>query len=264
MLQRGNDDPAYRVHNLGMRTISQRLVVAVLALAWAHSASAQTADEVIEKSIAAMGGRAAHEKIKTRLTTGELSIGTPAGDIAGTVEMYAAVPNKQRTVIKADLSAFGAGQLLIDQRFDGTVGYAMDSMQGNREITGSQLDNMKAQAFPHPFMNYKASGMSVKLGAKEKVGDRDAYLLTFEPTSGFPIKVFIDAETSMPLRTIIRADVPQMGQVEQNVEPSDWRVVDGVKVPFKMRLTNAMQSISMTFSKVEHNVAIDEKLFVKP
>ncbi|HUQ86464.1 MAG TPA: hypothetical protein VM096_02835 [Vicinamibacterales bacterium] len=247
-----------------MRTFRLRLVIAVLVLAWAHTASAQTADEIIEKSIAAMGGRAAHEKLKSRVTTGELSIGTPAGDIAGTVEMYAAAPNKQRTVIKADLSAFGAGQLLIDQRFDGTTGYALDSMQGNREITGSQLDNMKAQSFPHPFLNYKASGMSVKLGAREKVGDRDAYLLTFEPTSGFPIKSYIDAETYMPIRTVIRADVPQMGQVEQIVEPSDFRVVDGVKVPFKMKLTNAVQSITMTFSKVEHNVAIDEKMFVKP
>jgi len=247
-----------------MTNLTQRFAIVVLALAWAHTSAAQTADEVIEKSIAAMGGRAAHEIIKTRLTTGELSIGTPAGDIAGTVEMYAAVPNKQRTVIKADLSAFGAGQLLIDQRFDGTTGYAMDSMQGNREITGSQLDNMKAQSFPHPFLNYKASGMSVKLGAKEKIGDREAYLLTFEPTSGFPIKTYIDAETYMPIRTLIKADVPQMGQVEQMVEPTDWRVVDGVKVPFKMRLTNAMQAISMTFTKVEHNVAIDDKMFVKP
>ncbi len=106
--------------------------------------------------------------------------------------------------------------------------------------------------------------MSVKLGAKEKIGDREAYLLTFEPTSGFPIKTYIDAETYMPIRTLIKADVPQMGQVEQMVEPTDWRVVDGVKVPFKMRLTNAMQAISMTFTKVEHNVPIDDKLFVKP
>lgn len=247
-----------------MRTFTQRLVVAVLALAWAHTALAQTADEVIEKSIAAMGGRAAHEKIKTRVTTGELSIGTPAGDIAGTVEMYGTAPNKQRTVIKADLTAFGAGQLLIDQRFDGTTGYAMDSMQGNREITGSQLDNMKSQSFPNPFLNYKASGMSVTLGAKEKVADREAYLLTFEPPSGFPIKTYIDADTYLPIRSLIRADVPQMGQIEQMIEPSDYRVVDGVKVPFKLRLTNAMQSISMTFTKVEHNVPLDDKMFVRP
>ena len=243
---------------------AMRLAIAALVLVWAPIASAQTADEVIEKSITAMGGRAAFAKVKTRVATGELSIGTPAGDIAGTVEMYGTAPNKQRTVIKADLSQFGAGQMVIDQRFDGTTAYAMDSMQGNREITGSQLDNMKAQSFPHPFLNYKASGMSVKLGAKEKIGDREAYLLTFEPTSGFPIKTYIDAETYMPIRTLIKADVPQMGQVEQMVEPTDWRVVDGVKVPFKMRLTNAMQAISMTFTKVEHNVTLDDKMFVKP
>ena len=243
---------------------AHRLALAAIFLAWAQIASAQTADEVIEKSIAAMGGRAAHEKIKTRMTTGSLSIGTPAGDIAGTVEMYAAVPNKQRTVIKADLSAFGAGQMVIDQRFDGTTGYAMDTMQGNREITGSQLDNMKAQGFPNPFLNYKANGMSVKLGAKEKVRDRDAYPLTFEPPTGYPIKTYLDAETYLPVRTIVKADVPQMGQVEQMVDPSDWRDVDGVKVPFKMTLTNAMQSITMTFTKIENNVTLDEKMFVKP
>jgi hypothetical protein len=241
-----------------------RCAVVVLALTWAHSAAAQTADEIIEKSLAAMGGRAAHEKIKNRIATGELTLGTPAGDIAGTVEMYAAAPNKQRTVIKADLSAFGAGQLVVDQRFDGTVGYAMDTMQGNREITGSQLDNMKAQSFPNPFMNYKASGMSVKLGAKEKVGDKEAWLLTFEPTSGFPIKTYIDATTFLPIRTIVKADVPQMGQIEQMVEPLEYKDFDGVKVATKLRLINSMQSITMTFTKIEQNVAMDEKMFVKP
>jgi outer membrane lipoprotein-sorting protein len=243
---------------------AMRFALAVIVLSWASVASAQTADEIIEKSIAAMGGRAAHDKIKTRVMTGDLSLGTPAGDIAGTVEMYGAAPNKQRTVIKADLSQFGAGQLLVDQRFDGTTGYAMDSMQGNRDITGNQLDNMKAQSFPHPFLNYKAMGMAVKVGAKEQVGGRDMHVLTLEPAVGSPVKIYIDAETFMPGRTLITTEIPQMGKVEQMLEPSDFRDIDGIKVPFKLRLTNAMQSISMTFSKIEHNVALDEKMFVKP
>jgi hypothetical protein len=247
-----------------MRTLIQRSAVIVVVLAWASTAASQTADEIIEKSIAAMGGRAAHEKITTRIATGELSIGTPAGDIAGTVEMYGAVPNKQRTVIKADLSALGAGQLVIDQRFDGTTGYAMDSMQGNREITGSQLENMKAQGFPNPFMSYKAAGISVKLGAKEKIGDKEAYLLTFEPPAGFPIKTYVDAVSFLPVRTIVRAEVPQMGEVEQILDPLEFKDYDGVKVPVKFRLTNAMNSITMTLTKIEHNVAVDSKMFVKP
>jgi outer membrane lipoprotein-sorting protein len=247
-----------------MKKTVVRLAAVILALSWAATTSAQTADEIIEKSITAMGGRAALEKIKTRVATGDLSIGTPAGEIAGTVEMYGAAPNKQRTVIKADLSALGAGQLVIDQRFDGVTGYAMDTMQGNREITGSQLDNMKAQGFPHPFLNYKAAGASVKLGAKEQVKGKDMYVLLFQPTSGFPIKQYVDAETFLPARTIITAEVPQMGRIEQMVDPSDYQEHDGVKVAHKIELTNAMQSISMTFKKIENNVTVDEKMFVKP
>jgi hypothetical protein len=247
-----------------MRTLIQRFAVIVVVLSWASSAASQTAEDIIEKSITAMGGRAAHEKIKNRITTGELSIGTPAGDITGTVEMYGAVPNKQRTVIKADLSAFGAGQLLVDQRFDGTTGYAMDSMQGNREITGSQLDSMKAQGFPNPFMSYKAAGTSVKLGAKEKIGEKEAFLLTFEPATGNPIKTWVDATSFLPVRTVIRVSTPQTGEIEQMVEPLDFKDFDGVKVPMKLRLTNAMQSITMTFTKVEQNVAVDDKMFSKP
>jgi len=55
-----------------MRILIQRLAAVVLVLAWAQASSAQTADEVIEKSIAAMGGRAALEKIKTRSMTGSI------------------------------------------------------------------------------------------------------------------------------------------------------------------------------------------------
>ena len=241
-----------------------RLAFAAIVLLFAATASAQTADEVIEKSITAMGGRAAMEKIKSRIMTGTLSIGTPAGDITGTVEMYGAAPNKQRTVIKADLTQFGAGQLVIDQRFDGATGYAMDTMQGNRDITGNQLDNMKANSFPHPFLNYKAMGATVKLGPNEKVGDRDTFVLTFEPTVGSPVKQYIDAQTYLPARTVLTTDLPGMGKIEQSAEASDFRPVDGVQVPFKLQLTNPQNVISMTFTKVENNATIDEKMFVKP
>lgn len=247
-----------------MRILAQRLITITVVLAWAHVASAQTADEIIEKSIAAMGGRAAMEKARTRLMTGTIAIGTPAGDIAGTIEMYAAVPNKQRMVLKADLSQFGAGQLVVDQRFDGTNAYVMDSMQGNRDITGNQLDNMRAQSFPHTFLNYKASGMSVKLGPNEKVGDRDAFVLILEPAAGSPIKQYVDAESFLPTRAVIKTNVAQVGDIEQTMEPSDFRTVDGTKLPFQLKISNAMQNISMTFTKIENNVAVDEKMFVKP
>lgn len=246
-----------------MKILIQRVAAVVLVLAWAQASSAQTADEVIEKSIAAMGGRAAMEKIKTRSMTGAIALSTPAGDIPGTIEIQNAVPNKTRTLLKADLSAFGAGQLEVDQRFDGSTGYVYDSMQGDRPIGGNQLDNLKSNAFPHTFLNYKAAGTSVKLTGKEKVGTRDAFVLLFEPSTGSAVKQFVDAESYLPVRTMLTVDLPQAGAVEQTAEASDFREVDGVKVPFKLQVSSSVQNFTITFSKIENNVTIDDKLFSK-
>ena len=74
------------MHNCWMQTRILRIASAAVVLLWAHSAAAQTADEIIEKSITAMGGRAAMEKVKSRQMTGTLLLGTPAGDIQGITE----------------------------------------------------------------------------------------------------------------------------------------------------------------------------------
>lgn len=59
--------------------------------------------------------------------------------------------------------------------------------------------------------------------------------------------------------------IPQLGgDVEQTVEFSDYRVVDGVKIPYKFRATNPGQTFTVTVNKVEHNTEIDDKSFSKP
>ena len=247
-----------------MRNLIQRFITVVVVLSWSHLAAAQTADDIINKSLAAMGGRAAMEKLKTRQMSGTLTLGTPAGDIPGTVQIQNAAPNKTRTVIKADLSSLGAGPLEVDQRFDGTNGYVLDSLQGDRPISGNQLDNMKNGGFPHPFLNYKANGTSVTLSGKEKAGDRDAYVLVFEPSVGSPVRTYIDAETYLPIMTRVKTNLPQVGELEQTSRTSDYRDVDGVKIPFKVEVSSAVQSLTIIITKVEHNIPIDDKLFVKP
>ncbi len=244
---------------------SYRLAVTVLVLGCAQVALAQTADEVIARSVTAIGGRAALVKLKTRSMTGTITLSTPAGEITGSIEILDAAPNKSRSVIKADLTALGAGPLVLDQRFDGHTGYVLDSLQGNRDITGNQLDNLRNSAFPHSFLNYKEMGTAVRLSGKEKVGDREAYVVVFEPTSGSLVRQHIDAETYLPVQYAVKVDVPQIGQqIEQTTEFLDYREVDGVKMPFQLRATSSLQNYTITITKVEHNVAIDDALFSKP
>lgn len=246
-----------------MRKLIQRFTAVIVVLAWAHVASAQTADEVIEKSITAMGGRAAMEKIKTRQMAGSMTLTTPAGDIPGTIEVTNSVPNKARTVIKADLTALGAGPMVIDQRFDGTTGYVLDSLQGDRPISGDQLANMRANSFPHPFLNYKAQGTNVTL-TKEKDGDRDAFVVLFQPSSGPAVRQYIDATTYLPSKAVIKLTMPQVGELEQTARSSDYRDVDGIKVPFKLDVSSSVQNFTIVVSKVTHNIPVDDKMFVKP
>jgi hypothetical protein len=242
-----------------------RLGLAALLLAWTHVAAAQTVDDVVEKHLAAIGGRPALGKIKSRSIAGTIVLMTPAGDMSGSVELLNAVPNKVRTVIKVDLSSLGAGQLVIDQRFDGKTGYVLDSLQGNRDITGNQLDNLRNSSFPNPLLNYKELGFAASLKGKEKVGDRDAFVLVLEPTSGSVVRQFIDAETYMLLKQVVKVDVPQLGQeVEQATEFSDYREVDGVKLPFRVQASSTVQNYTITVSKMEHNGPVDDTLFAKP
>ena len=248
-----------------MRAVSRRLFVAMLILSCSRIAAAQTADEVIEKYLAALGGRAALGKLTSRSSIGTMTLSTPSGNVSGSIEVLNAQPNKVRSLIKMDLSSLGAGQMVLDQRFDGTSGYALDSLRGNREITGNQLENMKNSVFPNPFLNYKERGATVELAGKEKVGDRDAYVLIYKPKSGSAARQFIDAETYLPLKIVVSVDVPEMGgPVEQTSELSDYRDVDGVKIPFTVKVTSAIQSFTIAVTKVEHNVKIDDALFSKP
>ena len=60
-----------------------------------------------------------------------------------------------------DLSALGGSEMVVDQRCDGKTAFASNSMQGDREITGSQLQAMLNASFPSPLLIYKDAGATV-------------------------------------------------------------------------------------------------------
>jgi outer membrane lipoprotein-sorting protein len=247
-------------------TKTLRPVIAAIALMlWAVPTLAQTADEVIEKHLAASGGRAALGNVTSRISNGTITLTTPVGDLKGTIELYQKRPNKTRTLIKIDAAAIGGGQITSDQRFDGTSGYVIDSFNGNRDITGDQLEAMKAGSFPTPFLNYKETGMTATLGPNEKVGGRDAYVVQLTPKAGPGVKAFFDAENFMLVRTTITINVPQLGgPIDQVVEFSDFRDVDGLKIPYATKSSNPVQAVVATVTEVKQNTEIDDSSFAKP
>jgi len=227
-------------------------------------ASAQTADEIIEKHLAAMGGREALSKLTSRRVTGTITVGTPNGDLTGPIEIDSKAPNKARAYFELDLSSLGAGKLTVERKFDGTKGWTLDSMQGESEITGSQLETMKAAMFPSPLLNYKAIGMKVELMPSQPLNGKNALVLKLTPKSGPPVTLMLDPGTYLPMRTSVVVNVPELGgDTEQATELSDYRTVDGIKEAFTVTIINTAQTSVVKLVKVEHNVALADSLFIK-
>ncbi len=155
--------------------------------------------------------------------------------------------------------------MIQDQRFDGTSAFAIDTLQGNRDITGNPLENLRNGSFPTPLLSYKEAGAAVELGGKEKLGEREAYLLIFTPKSGSVVRQYLDVESYLPMKTMVKVNVPQLGgDIEQTTEFFDYREVDGVKIAFQVKGASQIQSYTIQITKVEHNIEIDQALFSKP
>ena len=232
---------------------------------WTGQAAGQTADEVVEKMLAASGGRPALSKLTTRVATGRVTVSTRGADVSGTAEISFKAPNLARSLMKLDLRSLGGGEMAVDQRCDGTSAVAINNQSGAREITGSQLQNMVNASFPTPLLRLKENGGRVEIAGRDTVRGRQAITLVYTPKVGPASRLSIDTENWQVLRTVVRLNIPEMGgDVEQVSEPSDYRVADGVTLPFVVVTTTPMQTVTLRFDKVEHNKPLDDAIFRRP
>jgi len=248
--------------------VSARLAALALLIAAAPAAQsaqpAPTVEAIIEKCLAAQGGRQALQKLTSQRATWTVTYPSPKGDTIATMETLAQVPNKSYSVMRMDMSASGRGTDVVEEWFDGTSGYSRDKVNGTIPIAGTRLENMRNTIFPSELLDYKARGTRIFYAGQETVAGRGAFLLVIRPAAGPAQKLWIDATTYLEIRKSVTVEMPRLGNLEQTADLADYRVVDGVKMPFLLKGTSGTQSWTAVVTKVEHNVPIDPKVFVKP
>jgi outer membrane lipoprotein-sorting protein len=239
------------------------ILLSVLVVpAFVSRASAQTADEVVDKYLAALGGKEALGKLTSRRAIGTITVATQVGDLGGPIEIDTKLPNKGRVAIDLDLSAVGGDKMHQERKFDGTSGWTLNSMNGDAEITGNELDNLRNNVFPTPLLNYKTSGLKMEVLPKETLNGTAVVVLRATPKAGSATKLYFDAATYLLLRTVTTVNSAETGgDIEQTSDLADYRAVDGIKVPFQITNSNPLQSAVIKLTKVEHNVALDDALF---
>lgn len=212
-------------------------------------------DQVLDKYVAALGGKAAIQKVKSRITMGTFEL--PEGGLKGTITFYSKAPNKRRYTLDAP----GVG--LIEQCFDGTAGWASNPQTGVRDLSDPELAQERVSADFYAALNIRTtfSGLSVK--GKEKVGDVDAYVVEGKESTGGPRVMYFDAETGLLIRvTVVREAEGEQVTVENFI--GDYREVDGVKVPHLLTQVQPQFRIITQVTEVKSNAPVEEAMFAKP
>jgi hypothetical protein len=214
-----------------------------------------TAEQVLDKYIDATGSRQAYEKITS--TTSKGTIDLPTQGIHGTVEFYAKAPNKRLEIATIQ----GIGE--IKKGYDGQAGWSQDPFQGTRDMDGVELASFKRQAVFNAELKWRELYEKAELVGTNKVGDRDAYVVRLTPSVGKPITQYYDTQTFLLVRMDLVQEGPQ-GTIPVETYLSEYRDVDGVKLPFQLTEKTPIGEATLKVTEVKNNIPIDDAKFAKP
>ncbi len=231
------------------------LVAATLALFMSVGAFAQTVDEIVDKHVAAMGGKDKLSAVKTLAR--EQSIAVQGMEIpVKSIVMVGKSMRSESTIM---------GNAMI-QAVDGTTGWKVvpAMMQGTGEPEDMTADELKQQVGQlDPFgalFNYKDKGNKVELVGKEKVGKDDAYHLKVTTKDGQVIDEYLDANTYL----VSKVKATTNGQ-EGEIAFSDYKETEGIKFANTMELESPQAgTLTFTTNKITINGPVDETVFKKP
>jgi hypothetical protein len=210
-------------------------------------------DAILDQYIQAIGGRAALQRVTTRVMTGTL---VTQGGMKAPLEVYEKSPNKTFTIFRAP---HGTNQM----GFDGAIGWTKTPEQGLREETGEQLDMIKSEAEFHKELNLSERYTKLTLLGLARLNDGEAYVIEATPPRGQPEKLYFDRQSGL----LVRMDrVMERGQEKMQIQIyfEDYRAVDGVKLPFAIRRARPNFTWTYQFAEIKFNLPLDDSKFNKP
>ncbi len=220
----------------------------------AQTPATPTVDQILDKHLDAIGGRAALERVTTMVARGTLSV--PDAGLTGNIEIYGKAPDKVASFVD-----FGGMQQ--SDAFDGQVAWSDDPQNGLRVKAGLELAEAKNGAVFNKELSMKSLYPTMAVSGPERVGERNTWVVTATPTTGSPVKHFYDAENGLLVRQIVTRQTP-VGPLEVDVRLENYRDVDGVKRPHTIRQLTSMFNAVVELSEIKQNVEVDDTVFRKP
>ncbi len=216
--------------------------------------SAPTLDQILDRYEAAIGGREAWDKLRTRVVKG-IFVYSPPGT-SGNTETYQEFPDKYLGITVAPTGG------KVEAGLNGQVGWSKDPVRGLRRLIGSELTAAKLQGAFNAEIRMRELFPQMELVSANRTGNRMLYVVRATSTDGVAATMYFDSQSGLMAR-MTWVDVSGQLVDEHIDEYCELRDV-GIKYPCKQRMIYPKLTISYRITEIHHNVAIDESLFSSP
>ena len=229
-------------------------ILMLLFLSFQH-AETQSLDQVLNRHFEA-SGQDRFSKVSTVRSTGK------ALQMGMELQFIQIQKRPDKMYLEIDIQ----GMKMI-QAYDGERGWAVEPWvtPDPRELAGPELRNVGQMAsIDSDLVNWREKGHQLEFMGKESFDGKDIFRLKLIKSEGETYQFFIDSESYLVVRMVTQTNY-EGNVVEGETILSDYRNVDGIRVPFKIESRYGGQTLMTNLiEKVEFDVVIEEKVFARP
>lgn len=239
----------------------KKTIAVFVALIFSSALSfSQTKEEIIDKYIAAIGGKKNWDQLKSVKMTGSIEI---APNMKAPFTMYM----KDKTKSRFELELQGMKMVTA---VAGDSGWKIQPWTGKTDperMSPEEIKDAKDQAdFTGDLYNWKEKGSTVDLISREDMEGTDCFKLKVSKKDGDISYIFLDASTYLPLKETQKLKLKDK-EMETASIPSNYKKVGEYMFPFTIEMRSgeeASQGQALSFDNIEVNPAISDDLFKMP
>jgi hypothetical protein len=221
-------------------------------------ASSQSADEVINKYIAYIGGMQKWKSVKTITSTGTYNY----GGMEFPFTSYSKAPDRYKYIVAAHGKSF-------TQAYDGNQGWRIDGFKDEKKKTILK-DRKQARAMANeadvelesPFINYREKGHTILMEGMDTIGNKTCYQIKLMQKNGDSATFFFDNKDFALVKKQAVAKNWELDNAMLDIVYSDYRLTSGIRMPHKITCSSNGQDILIIAVKsVKLNLPMADSIF---
>ena len=212
-----------------------------------------TADQIMDKYLQAMGGMDALAKISSRVEKGSV---VGADGRKTPVDIYEKGSDKRVMITHTANGDRSTG-------YNGSSGWTVGGNGAPRDMAALDLEGAQLEDDLYLATHVKQMYSQWRAGRPDKINDKDVYVLNGTAQGHVPVRLYIDQQSGTLLRMMYFTETP-VGRLPAQVDFSDYREQDGVKVPYKMVMARPGTKTTLVLDQVQQNGGVDDSKFTKP